>query len=165
LDDRNFNPQIQDRWSQTLEALMDWLTLNESLSDAVVVRRMMDVIRHAPHPDLVDGLGQPDTATIEGLLAAGASDTLALRLIGTNSGFLASRGASGEYLVSLVLGGRGAEMTAAGPTLVRAVVFALALGLAHQDPGGPDIDHGLDHGLDHGYAGFIATCATGATLH
>ncbi len=145
---------------------MDWIALNDTLSDAVVARRFMEVVARAPHPGLVDGVGRPDAATIDRLLAAGACDALALRLIGPDSGFFASRGGTGEYLVSVVLAGLGAEMTAAGTTLTRAVVGALALTLSQSElPSGAPAG-GLDHApRDRGYAGFAAPATASATLH
>ena len=137
---------------------MEWMTFNDTLSDAVVVRRFMEVIARAPRADLVEGMGEPDPATIDRLLTAGASDALAMRLIGEDSGFFASRGGAGDYLVSVVLAGRGVEMTAAGATLTRAIVGALALVLSQ--PGGAE--HGPH---EHGYAGLRGAATAGATLH
>lgn len=153
---------MQDHWSQTLETLIDWLVLNETLSDAHVVRRFMDVLSRAPNPDLLDGLGRLDAATVDQLLAAGAADMLALRLIGDDSGFFASRGASGEYLVSVMLAGRNAETTAAGSTLARATVCALAMTLSQPEPAGfapEDFVH------DRGYTARAPAPGASATLH
>lgn len=157
MDDKHDNPLMLNHWSHTLEALVDWIAINETLSDAVAVRRLIDVIRRAPHPDLVEGLGVPDPATVERLLAVDAADTLVLRLIGSESGFFASRGAAGEYLVSVVLPGRSAEMTASGSSLTRATVCALALTLSCPEQ--------VEHGADHSYAGFHAAATADATLH
>jgi hypothetical protein len=158
LNDKNYNPLMHNHWSQTLETLIDWLAIDDTLTDAVVVRRLVEVLAHAPHPDLVQGVRKLDTGTVERLLAAGAADALALRLIGAQSGFFASRGAGGEYLVSVVLPGQAAEMTAAGPTLVRAIVCALALTLSQSDDG-------AGHAPDPAYAGLHSPPVAGATLH
>lgn len=161
MDDRHYNPLMLHHWSQTLEALIEWLALNDTLSDAIVMRRFLDVVRHAPHPDLTDGLYLHDPFTVDQLLAVGAADTLALSLVGPDNGFFASRGGTGEYLVSVVIEGRGEETTAAGMTLTRAIVNALALSLSQP----PCLDHGADLGGDHGYGGFHAMAVAGATLH
>jgi hypothetical protein len=41
---------MHNHWSQTLETLIDWLALNDTLGDAVVVRRLMDVLNARPTP-------------------------------------------------------------------------------------------------------------------
>ncbi|WP_343613435.1 hypothetical protein [Novosphingobium sp.] len=145
------NTQNWGRWSQDLEKLVDWLLDNESFSDAEALRRLTSMIRHAPHPDMVEGVERLDQTVIEHLLAAGAADTLALRLISPDSGFFISRGAAGEYLVSVVLADRGGETTAAGSTLPRAMVCALAMSLSQ--PAQPAISP------------MLTQPATGATLH
>jgi hypothetical protein len=148
---------MHNHWSQTLETLIDWLALNDTLGDAVVVRRLMDVLERAPHPALLGGLHSIDAATVDRLLSADAADALVLRLIGAQSGFLASRGASGEHLVSVVLAGQATESSAAGATLARAVVCALALALSRPDH--------RDYTPEAAYAGLRSATATGATLH
>lgn len=148
---------MHNHWSQTLETLIDWLALNDTLTDAIVVRRLMDVLERAPHPDLLDGLGTVDAGTVDRLLRADAADALVLRLIGTQSGFLASRGASGEHLVSVVLAGRTSESSAAGTTLARAAVCALALALSQADH--------PEHAREHTYAGLRSVPPATATLH
>ncbi|MDE1915792.1 MAG: hypothetical protein KGJ57_05715 [Sphingomonadales bacterium] len=95
---------------------------------------MMDLISLAPHPGLVDTIGRLDAAAIEPLLNLGASDTLALRLIGPDNGFVISRGASGDYLASVVLADGDEETTASGLTLLRAAACALAQALLRQGP-------------------------------
>jgi hypothetical protein len=145
------NTQNWGRWSQDLEKLVDWLLDNESFSDAEALRRLTSMIRQAPHPDMVEGVERLDQTVIEHLLAAGAADTLALRLISPDSGFFISRGAAGEYLVSVVLADRGGETTAAGSTLPRAMVCALAMSLSQ--PAQPAISP------------MLTQPATGATLH
>ncbi|WP_068089697.1 hypothetical protein [Novosphingobium rosa] len=117
------------RWSRELELLVDWLLDNDAMSDGDALRRLAELIRHAPHPDLAEGVLALEPTVIEHLLAAGAAETLALRFISADSGFFVSRGAAGEYLVSVVLADRG-ETTAAGTSLARAVVCALAMALS-----------------------------------
>lgn len=148
---------MQNHWSQTLETLIDWLALNDTLTDTIVVRRLMDVLERAPHPALLGGLGRVDATTVDRLLSADAADALVLRLIGTQSGFLASRGASGEHLVSVVLAGQASESSAAGATLARAAVCALALALAQ--PGR------RDYTPDPAYTGLHSLPPATATLH
>jgi hypothetical protein len=139
------------RWSRELELLVDWLLDNETMSDGDALRRLAELIRTAPHPDLAEGVVAPDQTVVEHLLAAGAAETLALRFISAESGFFVSRGAAGEYLVSVVLADRGGETTAAGTSLARAVVCALAMTLARpQQPA---------------TAPLIAQASAGATLH
>jgi hypothetical protein len=163
LNNKILKPMTQDQWSHTLETLIDWIDLHDTLSDAVVVRRFMEVVARAPHPDLIEGVGDLDAATIDRLLAAGACDALAMRLIGEDSGFFASRGGGGEYLVSVMLAGRETDMTAAGSTLTRAIVGALALILSQPEPAASGrAERG---GLEHGYAGVLSAAMAGATLH
>ena len=151
------HPMMQNHWPQALETLIDWLVLNETLDDTAIVRRLLDILATAPHPALLGGLCRIDEATIDRLLSADAPDALVLRLIGTQSGFLASRGASGEHLVSVVLAGQSAEFSADGSTLVRAAVCALALALAQS----------MQHGAppEAAYAGLRGVPVATATLH
>jgi hypothetical protein len=139
------------RWSRELELLVDWLLDNEAMSDGDALRRLAELIRHAPHPELAEGVVALEPTMIEHLLAAGAAETLALRLISADSGFFVSRGAAGEYLVSVVLADRGGETTAAGTSLARAVVCALAMTLSRP--------------IQPATAPLMAQAAAGATLH
>lgn len=158
MDQRLLRAPAHNPWASLLETFIDHVTSHEALSDSLVLRGMMEVIGHAPHPGLVASLGRLDATLAETLLDLGASDTLALRLIGPGNGFFASRGAAGDYLVSVVLANGGEETTASGTTLLRAVVCALAQALVLQEQ-----RHGQGHHDDHGPQ--RGTRRTQTTLH
>ncbi|MBU3991608.1 MAG: hypothetical protein KKA12_03510, partial [Alphaproteobacteria bacterium] len=75
----------------------------------------------------------PARARVEALLAAGAPESAALALIGGSAGYMLSRGGDGQHLASVVLPGRGEEVTAGGDTLALALIGALALALAEAE--------------------------------
>lgn len=67
---------------------------------------------------------------VEALICADAPESAALSLLGTDCGYLLSRGAGGQHLASVMLPWASEETSAGGDTLALAVVGALALALA-----------------------------------
>ena len=71
----------------------------------------------------------PDERALEAMVAAGAYETAALALLGSETGFMLSRGVKGSSLATVVLSGRDEEMTVEGTTAALALLAALAMAL------------------------------------
>ena len=101
--------------------------------EAQRLRDMHRLLAKAPTSAVLRGAVVPDAERLEQLIAAEASSAAALALLGSQCGYLLSRGAGGQHLASVVLPGAVEEISASGDTLTLALVGALALALADAD--------------------------------
>ncbi|PLK26633.1 hypothetical protein [Novosphingobium sp. TH158] len=97
--------------------------------EALRLRDAYVLLGRAPAHALLAGTKLPDPALFETLVHAGAGESAALALLGSDAGFLLSRGAQGRYLASVILPGRNEEASAGAETAALAIVGALALAL------------------------------------
>lgn len=101
--------------------------------EAQRLRDLRRLLAAAPMPRLLRGLAVPSAERVEQLVAADAASTAALEMIGSESGYLLSRGASGQCLASVILPGADEETSASGDTLALALVGAIGLALVEAD--------------------------------
>ena len=100
------------------------------------IRDAHDLLASAPNPTLIAGLAVPPESRIDGMIAAGASASAAMALMGEGSGYLLSCGSAGSHLASVVLPGFDHDVSACGDTPALALIGAIALALA-ADGAGP----------------------------
>ena len=72
-------------------------------------------------------------------LLAGAGASAVLAFVGPDCGYLISRGAAGQHLVSIILPGAAEETSASGDSLALALIGAIALALVGVDSGRTDL--------------------------
>lgn len=95
-----------------------------------LLRGLIETLRCASWPQSLAGLSLPEADELERLLASGAAESAALRLIGDEAGCMLSRGPGGLWIASVILPGHVTETNASGETLAMALAGALALALA-----------------------------------
>jgi len=98
----------------------------EEAQRLIELRRLLAA---APAPSLIRGLAVPSGERLEQLIAADASESAALAMLGPECGYLLSRGASGQHLASVILPGADEEISAGGDSMALALVGAMALAL------------------------------------
>ena len=97
--------------------------------EAQRLRDLRALLAAAPAANLLCGLTVPSAERLDQLVAAEATASAALGLLGPDWGYLLSRGASGQHLASVILPLAAEEISASGDTLALALVGALGLAL------------------------------------
>lgn len=132
-------------WRQRLAELALACAGSFAADEAARIGEACELLAHAPDRALLAGLAPPAPVVVKALLAAGAPESAALALFGGGAGYMLSRGGDGQHLASVVLPGRGEEVTAGGDTLALALIGALALALAEaEDSPGREIARPID---------------------
>lgn len=99
----------------------------DSFDDAECLWALIDLMRSAPD-DVLEAFGLGGGWTeLDRLLAEGATETVAIRLIGELPGFMISRGEGDSFLASLALPALVDEVDAHGRSLVQAIASVIAL--------------------------------------
>lgn len=120
-------------WRQRLAELALACAGSFAADEAARIGEACELLARAPDRALFAGLAVPAPARVKALLAAGAPESAALALFGGGACYMASRGGDGQHLASVILPGRGDEVTASGDTLALALIGALALALAEAE--------------------------------
>ena len=106
--------------------------------EAQRLRDLRDLLAQAPTPSLARGVQAIPAERLDALFAAEATASAALALVGDDCGYLISRGAGGQFLVSIILPGAAEETSASGDTLALALTGAIALALAEAECADPE---------------------------
>lgn len=122
------NAASLDRWSAEFATFALKCEEARSGSDAATyVRELAALLARTP-PALVSVLGSaPAIETIESQLAAGASESAAILLAGSSTGFLVSRSPDGIAIASAWIPGAGSEQTLKCEVAAAALCGAIAL--------------------------------------
>lgn len=94
-----------------------------------ILQQLYGLVLNAPAPSLVGGIALPDADLFGAMVSLGTTTSAALSLLGEDTGYMLSRGASGQYLASVMLPDRLEEATAGADTAALAIAGALAIAL------------------------------------
>jgi len=123
-------PLDKHSWVAALRALERRLADNDDDADLVMLLSAAnDLLQDAPLAvvELVGPL--PDKFGFDGFLAAGATESAALRLLGKQGGYMISYGQSQLHMVSFILPGMESEVSAEHSVLAQAALKALVAAL------------------------------------
>ncbi|MBB3955383.1 hypothetical protein [Novosphingobium sediminicola] len=126
MGSRNGIPMDRSDWFQRLDELARTIRGAQAGREIHLLRLFLDLIDHVPELALLQGITPPARDRIEAMLAAGATESAVMMLMGQDSGFCLSRGADGAPLASILLPYRFQESTAGGASLTLACLAALA---------------------------------------
>lgn len=107
--------------------------------EAQRLRELRRLLAGAPAHASGHGLLTPPAERLDELIAAGAGASAVLAFVGPDCGYLISRGAAGQHLVSIILPGATEETSASGDSLALALISAIALALVGVDSGRTDL--------------------------
>ncbi len=118
-----------DIWAQRLGEIADEASAAFACDEVRHLRALYALINADSRGCTMAGLTVYDPTVIESLFIAGACDSAALALLGGSSGYMISRGSTGEFMATVVLPGYAEEQTGSGDSLALALVSAIALAL------------------------------------
>lgn len=127
--DRQQAPAPADWYAALAQIASDCADLPAS-EEARLLSALVQHLRQAPLAATLQFGDLPQEDGFGELLAAGAADTAALRLIGGEAGYMVSRGPGGLHFASVVLAGQSEECSAGGDSMALALAGAFALALA-----------------------------------
>jgi hypothetical protein len=100
-----------------------------AIDDRACLLDLIALLRAAP-ADVAAAFGFPQHwEELDHLVAQGATETVAIRLMGDQPGFMISRGAHDSFIASLALPALTDEIDGYGDSLVQAVATAIALAI------------------------------------
>ena len=120
-----------------------WTRSIEGVAIATYAAKPADEARHllalnvllcaAPYQWLVTGLEPASDETIAALLDLVAGTAVALGMLGTECGYMLSRGANGLHIASVILPNSQEEVSASGASAGIAMVGAIALAIVERE--------------------------------
>ena len=111
-------------WRSQIAELIAWLENDRDFDEGAALTRAYDLLCECPAEIATSLPALPPTEEFDSLLAIGAFESAALRLVSGPAGYMFSSGPNGRFIASVILPGMPKEITADGGSVANALLGA-----------------------------------------